>query len=76
MNKTLTKAFMHRTKLKNKYIYPTEKKHIYKKQRNCVNLLNKVKKDYYNNLDLKFLRKTNLSGNVFYLSARTNVCAS
>ena len=56
MTKDLSKAFMHRSKLKNKYSKnPTETNHLlYKKQRNCcVNLLKKAKKNYYNNLDLK-----------------------
>ena len=56
MNKTLSKAFMHRSKLKNLYNKnPTElNKANYKKQRNfCVALLAKEKKKYYNNLDLK-----------------------
>ena len=56
MNKDLSKAFMHRSKLNNKYSKnPTETNHLlYKKQRNCcVNLLKKAKKNYYNNLDLK-----------------------
>ncbi len=56
MNKTLSKEFMHRSKLKNKYHKnPTEiNKLLYKKQRNfCVNLLRKQKKNYYNNSDIK-----------------------
>ena len=56
MNKTLPKAFMHISKLKNQYNKnPTElNKSNYKKQRNlCVSLLTKEKKKYYNNLDLK-----------------------
>ena len=56
MNKTLSKAFMHRARLKNRYHkFPTEKnKILYKKRRNfCVSLLKKEKKNYYNNLDLK-----------------------
>ena len=56
MNKTLSKAFMHRSKLKNKFnTNPTNKnRELYKKQRNyCVSLLKKEKKNYYNNLDLK-----------------------
>ena len=55
MNKTLTKAFMHRSKLKNKYNKnPNEiNKTLYKKQRNiCVSLLKKEKRQYYNNLDV------------------------
>ena len=58
INKTLSKAFMHRSKLRNKYNKnPTESNNLlYKKQRNlCVNLLKKEKKNYYNNLDLKIL---------------------
>ena len=56
MNKTLSKEFMHRSKLKNQYHKnPTESnKAAYKKQRNfCVGLVQKEKKKYYNNLDLK-----------------------
>ena len=58
MNKSLSKAFMHRSKLKNKYNKnPTESNNLlYKKQRNlCVNLLKKEKRNYYNHLDLKIL---------------------
>ena len=56
MNKDLSKAFMHRSKLKNMYNKnPTETNNLlYKKQRNfCVNLLKNEKKKYYNNLYLK-----------------------
>ena len=56
MNKTLCKAFMHRSKLKNRFNkIPTEdNKRLYKRQRNfCVSLLKKEKRNYYNNLDLK-----------------------
>ena len=55
MNKTLSKAFMLRSRLKNKFNkYPTEEnKTLYKKQRNfCVSLLKKEKRKYYNNLDV------------------------
>ena len=55
MNKVLSKAFMHRSKLKNQYNKtPTESNKIkYKKQRNvCVSLFAKEKKKYYNNLDM------------------------
>ena len=58
MNKVLSKAFMHRTKLKNQYNNtPNENnKNLYKRQRNfCVNLLRKEKRKYYNNLDLKIM---------------------
>ena len=59
MNKTLSKSFMQRAKLKNKYNKtPTEINHFhYRKQRNyCTNLLKKVKKEYYNNLNLNIFK--------------------
>ena len=55
MNKVLSKAFMHRSKLKNRYDKnPNElNESLYKKQRNfCVNLVREEKRKYYNNLDL------------------------
>ena len=55
MNKMLSKAFMERSRLKNKYDNFTNEvnKVSYKKQRNfCTNLLKNVKKNYYNNLDI------------------------
>ncbi len=54
MNKTLKKAVMQRTKLKNKYLKnnTTKNKLEYKKQRNyCVKLFKNEKKKYYENLD-------------------------
>ena len=59
MNQTLTKAFMHRSKLKNKFNKnPTnENKRLYNQHRNyCVSLLKKEKKKYYNNLDLTIFK--------------------
>ena len=59
MNRTLSKAFMHRSKLKNRYHkFQTEvNKNSYKKYRNfCVSLLKKEKRKYYNNLDLKVIK--------------------
>ena len=59
MNKTLSKAFMHRAILKNKYKNnPTELYHLhYKRQRNyCINLLKRVTKEYYTNLDLNIFK--------------------
>ena len=56
MNKTLSKAFMTRARLKNKYYKnPTsENKRLFTKQKNfCTNLLKREKKKYYNNLDIK-----------------------
>ena len=55
MNKSLSKAFMHRSKLKNRLNKdPSDvNRRLYKKQRNrCVNLLKKEKKKYYNNLNM------------------------
>ena len=65
MNKTLSKAFMQQAKLKNRHNKnPTERNHLhFEKQRNyCVNLLKRVKKEYYTNLDFKFSKITKLSG--------------
>ena len=59
MNKTLSQAFMHRSKLKNRFNkYPTENNKIfYNQQRNyCVSLLKKEKRKYYNNLDLRIFK--------------------
>jgi len=59
MNKVLSKAFMHRSKLKNLFNKnPTGINEInYKKHRNyCVSLLAREKKKYYNNLDLKIFK--------------------
>ena len=55
MNKVLTQAFMHRSKLKNRMNqHPTEEnRNEYKKQRNkCVSLLRTEKKNYYSNLNI------------------------
>ena len=63
MNKTLSKEFMHRSKLKNLYNKnPTKENKIkYNRQRNfCVSLLKKEKKSYYNNLDLKVFEDNKL----------------
>ena len=54
MNKTLSKSFVERSRLKNPYNkFPTEENYTnYKKQRNyCVNLVTEIKKEYYNNLN-------------------------
>ena len=67
MNNVLSKAFMHRSKLKNQYNKtPNEKnKSLYRKQRNfCLNLLRKEKRKYYNNLDLKIFEDNKHSGDV------------
>ena len=55
MNKTMSKAIMTKSRLKNKFLKnPTEENKVnYNKQRNyCVNLLRKIKKNYYANLDI------------------------
>ena len=55
MNKILSKAFKHRSKLKNNFNknHTDANKKLYNKQRNlCVSLLKKENKKYYNNLDL------------------------
>ena len=55
MNRTLSKAIMTRSRLKNKYNKSPNKTNAikYKKQRNyCVNLTRKVKREYYSNLDI------------------------
>ena len=56
MNKTLSKAIMHRTRFCKKYLWnkTDENKRKYTKQQNyCVSLLRKSKKEYYSNLDVK-----------------------
>ena len=57
MNKTLCKAFIHRSKLKNTFNkIPTEdNKRLYKKQRIffCFSIKKGKKRNYYNNLNLK-----------------------
>ena len=58
MNRTLSKAVMNRSRLRNKYIKKpnSHNKSIYNKHKNyCVNLFRKEKKKYYNNLDLKLV---------------------
>ena len=56
INKTLSKAIMLRTNLRNKFLKnrSNENKTNYVKQRNhCVSLLRKTKREYYSNLDEK-----------------------
>ena len=65
MNKTLSKAFMQRAKLNNRYNKnPAELNHLhYKKQRSyCVNMLKRVKKEYYTNLDLSIFKDNKTFG--------------
>ena len=59
MNKTLSKAFMNRARLKNRFYKNRTKANeiLFKKYRNyCVALVKKEKKKYFNNLDLKDLQ--------------------
>ena len=54
MNKTLSRAIMNRSRLKNRFLKnPNNENELnYKKQRNyCVNVLNKAKKKYFNSLN-------------------------
>ena len=58
MSKALRKAIMHRSKLKS--IYSKKRTDVnwanYKKQRNfCVTLLRRTKKEYFQNLNVKYL---------------------
>ena len=56
MNETLTKAIMHRSKLRNIFLKnrTEENRKNYAKQRNlCVTLLQKSKRKYFGNLDEK-----------------------
>ena len=58
MNKELTKAIMARSRLKNKSLKlkTIEAREAYKKQRNfCVSLLRRIKKNFYENLNPKFI---------------------
>ena len=59
MTKTLRKAIMTRSKLRNRYnqLRTPENWKSYKKQRNfCVNLYKKTKKDYFNSLEINKLK--------------------
>ena len=58
ITKTLRKAIMHRSRLKNIYICNRNDKiwENYKKQRNfCVDLFRKTKTEYFKNLNIKDL---------------------
>ena len=55
MNKTLSKALIHRTKFRNKYLRnktDQNKRKYTKNQSYCVSLLRKSKREYYSNLDV------------------------
>ena len=55
MTKTLRKAIMHRSKLKNVYIRKRNDKNWenYKQRNICVDLLRKTKTEYFENLNVK-----------------------
>ena len=56
MIKDISKAIMDFTRLRHKFLRSRsiEDRKAYNKQRNyCVSLIQKIKKDYYNNLDYK-----------------------
>ena len=58
MNKNLQKAIMNRFKLLNRYkkVKTEATRSAYKKQINfCVKLLRKIKKEFYNNLHVKYI---------------------
>ena len=58
MNKNISKAMMDRTRLRNKFlkIRSIECKLAYNKQRSyCVSLIRHTKREYYNNLDHKYI---------------------
>ncbi len=58
MNKILSKAFMNRTRLRNKFLKnpnATNKENYTKYRNYCVNLVRREKKKYYENLDQKSL---------------------
>ena len=65
MNKILQKAIMNRSKLLNRYRKEKTKgtRSAYKRQINiCVKLLRKTKKEFYNNLNVKYITKNKLFG--------------
>ena len=79
MNKSISKAIMTRSRLRNKYLKnPSNINKInYHKHRNyCVNLLRKVKKRYYNNIDLKLLTENKLFWKTIkpLFSDKHNIC--
>ena len=63
MNKILQKAIMNRSRLLNRYRKEKSETTIsaYKRQRNlCVKLLRKTKKEFYNNLNAKYINENKL----------------
>ena len=71
MNKQLRKAIMTHTRLFNKLrkFNCAENQSAYKRLRNyCVTLLNRSKRDFYDNLNEKNLQTTNVSGELLSLT--------
>ena len=63
MNKILQKAIMNRSRLLNRYRKEKTEatRSAYKRQRNfCVKLLRKTKKEFYNNLNVKYISENKL----------------
>ena len=63
MNKVLQKAIMNRSRLLKRYRKEKTEaiRSAYKRQRNfCVKLLRKTKKQFYNNLSVKYITKNKL----------------
>ena len=61
MNKNLQKPIMNRSRLLNKKETTEPTRSAYKRQRNfCVKLLRKTKKEFHNNLNVKYLTKNKL----------------
>ena len=63
MNKILQKAIMNRSRLLNRYRKEKTEatRSAYKRQRNfCVKLLRKTKKEFYNNLNVKYITENKL----------------
>ena len=61
MNKNLQKAIMNRSRLLNKKEKTEPTRSAYKRQRNfCVKLSRKTKKEFHNNLNVKYLTKNKL----------------
>ena len=63
MNKNLQKAIMNRSRLLNRYRKEKNRsnKSVYKSQRTfCVKLIRKIKKDFYNNLNDKYITENKL----------------
>ena len=63
MNKNLKKAIMNRSRLLNRYRKEKTEatRSAYKRQKNfCVKLLRKTKKEFYNNLNVKYITENKL----------------